>query len=108
MFAPDAIWATSGFEGAFEGREAILGLLESWIAPYEDYELVLEEFRDLGNGVMLADVLWRGRPTGSSVFVEARQAFVSIVRDGVVERGASNTDRDQARAAAKRLAQERG
>jgi ketosteroid isomerase-like protein len=108
MFAPDAVWATSGFEGAFEGREAIRGLLESWIAPYEDYELVLEEFRDLGNGVMLADVLWRGRPTGSSVFVEARQAWVSIVRDGVVERGASNTDRDQARAAAERLAQERG
>ena len=108
MFAPDAVWATSGFEGAFEGREAIRGLLESWIAPYEDYELVLEEFRDLGNGVMLADVLWRGRPTGSSVVVEARQAFVSIVRDGVVERGASNTDRDQARADAERLAEERG
>jgi ketosteroid isomerase-like protein len=107
MFAPDAVWATSGFEGAFEGREAIRGLLESWIAPYDDYEMVLEEFDDLGNGVMLADVLWRGRPTGSSAFVESRQAFVSIWRDGVVERGASNTDIDEARAAAERLAEER-
>jgi ketosteroid isomerase-like protein len=62
VFAPNAVWETSGFEGAFEGRQAIRGLLEDFIAPYEDYGDVSEQPHDLGNDVILNVPLVRGRP----------------------------------------------
>jgi ketosteroid isomerase-like protein len=94
--------------GTFEGREAIRGMLEDAVAPYDDYEMVLEEFRDLGNCVTLNVDLVRGRPIGSSVFVEMRSAMVVVWTDGLIERATIYTDIDEARAAAERLAQERG
>jgi ketosteroid isomerase-like protein len=111
MFAPDAIFdsgSAGGLIGVFEGRDAIRGVLEEWIEAYGDYEQVLEEFSDLGNGVTLNVQLARGRPAGGSGFVELRFASVSIWHNGLIERLASYTDRDQARAAAERLAEERG
>ena len=67
-YMPDAVWvvASLGMAETFEGREAIRGVIEDALAPYDDYEIVLEEFRDLGNGVTLNVQLGRGRPTGSS------------------------------------------
>ena len=50
----------------------------------------------------------RGRPAGSSGFVEFRYASVSTWTDGIIERVTTYTDIDEARAAAKRLAEERG
>jgi ketosteroid isomerase-like protein len=111
MFAPDAVWNTASAGGlitVFEGREAIRGVLEEWIGAYEDYEAKTDEVRDLGNGVSFGVTLHRGRPKGSSRFVELRVAAVSIWRDGLVERLATCTDIDEARAAAERLAQEPG
>ncbi|HMD55915.1 MAG TPA: hypothetical protein VKG82_00405 [Solirubrobacteraceae bacterium] len=67
-----------------------------------------EEFRDLGNGVTLIVQLARGRPTGSSAFVEFRSASVAIWASGLIERFATCTDIDEARAAAERLAKKRG
>jgi ketosteroid isomerase-like protein len=110
VYAPDAVWDVSllGLEGVFEGRDAIRGAYEDLVAPYEDFELVFDEYRDLGNGVTQAVVLARGRPRGSSRFVEARIASVAIWADGLIERLTSYADIDEARAAAERLAAERG
>jgi ketosteroid isomerase-like protein len=111
MFAPEAVWNTAsagGLIGVFEGRPAIRGVLEDWIGAYEDYDAKAEEFRDLGNGVALGVTLHRARPKGSSGFVELRSAAVSIWRDGLIVRFATYTDIGEARAAAERLAQERG
>ena len=108
-YMPDAVWvaASPGIAGTFEGRDAIRGALEDAVAPYDDYETVLEEFRDLGNCVTFNVQLARGRPTGSSVFVEQRAAWVTLWTDGLIERSSIYTDIDEARAAAERLAQER-
>ena len=109
-YMPDAVWvvASLGMAETFEGREAIRGALEDAVAPYDDYETVLEEFRDLGNCVTFNVQLARGRPTGSSVFVEQRAASVNDWTDGLLARAAIYTDIDETRAAAERLAQERG
>jgi ketosteroid isomerase-like protein len=111
MYAPDAVWDVSllGLEGVFEGREAIRGALEDLRAPYEDFEVVTEEFRDLGSGVTLTVFLMRGRPRGSTHFVESRRiASVATWANGRIERNTTYTDIDEARADAERLAQERG
>jgi ketosteroid isomerase-like protein len=92
----------------FEGRMAIREFFEVWRGPYEDFELELEEFHDHGNGVTLSVIAQRGRPPGSSSFVSVRGGHVAVWRDGLIERNTVFLDIDQARAAAERLAQERG
>ena len=111
IFAPDGVLITpvlNGFGGLYERREAIRGFLETWIGQFEDYEQVVEEFRDLGNGVTLNVDLARGRPIGIGTFVERRFAAVSISRDRLIERSTVYADPDQARTAAERFAHERG
>jgi ketosteroid isomerase-like protein len=109
IFWPDAALDTSPVGmGVFEGREAIRGFYEDWFGSYEDFEQVIEEAQDLGGDVGLALYLQRGRPAGSSGFVELRYAGVGIWRDGLVERLTLYTDIDEARVAAERLAEERG
>jgi hypothetical protein len=68
----------------------------------------MEELRDLGNGVTFGLALMRGRLPGSAGFVEPRYAVVASWEDGLIQRITSYTDIDQARAAAKRLPEERG
>jgi ketosteroid isomerase-like protein len=109
IFAADAVFDTTaagGLGGVYEGRQAIRGFVEAWIAPFADYEQVAEEFRDLGNGVTLSVHLARGRPIGSGGLVELRVGLVATEADGLIERLANYSDLDQARAAAKRLAEE--
>jgi ketosteroid isomerase-like protein len=110
VLTPDAVFDMSPMGGGvFEGRDAVRGLLEDWVAAYEDYEHVIEELRVLRNGVTYAILHQRGRLMGSSGFVELRYAAVAIWRDGLIERfTVYATDIDEARAAAERLAQERG
>ena len=109
MYAEDAVVDnTSVGVGLFEGREAIRRFFEDWIAAYDDFEQTVEEVRDLGNGVTFAVFLLRGRLAASSASVEFRYAGVSTWTDGLVERVTTYTDIDEARAAAERLAEERG
>jgi ketosteroid isomerase-like protein len=109
FFAPDAVWDISrgGFE-VIEGREAIRAFFEEWWAAYDDYESEAEEIQDLGNGVALAVFVERGRPVGSTGWVEFRDARVMIWADGLIERTTAFLNIDEARAAADRLAEERG
>jgi ketosteroid isomerase-like protein len=74
---------------------------------YEDFEQVIEELCDLGNGVGFAVVAARGRLPGSASRVELRYANVAIWREGL-ERITYYTDIAEARATAERLAEERG
>jgi ketosteroid isomerase-like protein len=67
MYAPDAVLDMSPVGvGVFEGREAIRGFYEDWRASYEDFEQVIEEACDLGNGVSFGVVAARGRLHGSA------------------------------------------
>ena len=110
MYAPDAVFDPSllGLEGVFKGRDAIRGVYEVLIAPYEELEYALEEFRDLGNGVVLTVALTRSRPKGSNHFIDGRAVLVTTWANGLIARVTWYTDIDEARAAAERLAQERG
>ena len=107
-FTPDGIWDMSRLGmGVFQGHDAIRGFFEDWIGTYADYEVTLEEMRDLGNGVTFLVAFQRGRPAGGAGFVELRYATVGTWANGMNERSTNYTDIDEARAAAERLAEER-
>jgi ketosteroid isomerase-like protein len=108
MFAPDAVWITADFEGLFEGREAIRGLIDDFVKSFEDLEHETAEFRYLGGGATFSVIVQRGRPRNSTVFVERRLAAIVVWADGLIERLTTYTDIDEARATAERLAKGRG
>ncbi len=105
IFSTGAVW-DRGLE-VFEGRDAIRIALEEWIGVYDDYEQVLQEFRDLGSWVGFGVFLQRGRLRGSGGFLELRYANVAAWADGRIERMTSYVEIDDGRAAGERLAQER-
>jgi ketosteroid isomerase-like protein len=109
FYAPEAVWDASPWGmGVFEGKAAVRAFFEEWGASYTDMEWRAEEIRDLGNSVTFAVILQRGRVVGSSGSVQLRYASVAEWRDGLIVRNTTYTDIDEARAAAERLAQERG
>jgi ketosteroid isomerase-like protein len=108
-YTPDAVIDASPVGGVvFEGRDAIRGFFADWLGPYGEYELEGEDFRDFGNGVTFGVVGSRGRPTGGSGWVETRFASVVTWAGGLIEKTTFYSDSDEARAAAERLAKERG
>jgi ketosteroid isomerase-like protein len=107
FYAPDAVWEVAGL-GTHQGTAEIRRFFEDWLDAYEELEVELQETLDLGNGVAFAVVVQRGRPAGSSGRVQLRYATTSIWVDGMIARQANHSDSDEARAAAERLAEERG
>jgi ketosteroid isomerase-like protein len=109
FYAPDVVWDGPTAGGmTFEGRAAVRGFLEEWVGSYEDYRLEIPEFHDVGGGVTWVVLEQRGRPRGTSGFVDFRLAVVATWTDGLIHRLTSYSDIDEARAAAERLAEERG
>ena len=114
MYAPDVVLELAPLGlGVFVGdrligREAIRRSWEDLTEAFEDFEFEREDHDDLGSGVTFGVLVLRGRPHGSDGFVEARSGVVSIWRDGRMARATTYQDLDEARAAAERLAQERG
>jgi ketosteroid isomerase-like protein len=109
VYAPDAVLDMSARGlGIFEGVAAIRGFWEDYYRSFDDLRFELEEALDLANGVMFAVVRQSARPAGSNARVQTREAWVSVWDAGVFVQGSSYDDIDEARAAAERLAQERG
>jgi ketosteroid isomerase-like protein len=108
FFATDAVWETLGLGTTFEGVAAIRGFWQDWWAGYEELWLEQEEGLDLGNGVAFVVLIQKGHPVGSIGEVRHRNAVVAVWAGGLVVRFTSYSDIDEARAAAERLAQERG
>ena len=104
--APGGIGVLEG--GRVMGREAARKSWEDLTESFADFESKIEDHHDLGSGVTFGVLVQRGRPHGSDAFVEARAGVVSIWRDGRIARATSYPDIDEARAAAERLAEERG
>ena len=108
-YAADAVWDMGEVGlGPFEGLAAILAFLKEYWSMWEEHHHYLEDTVYLGHGVGYAVIREDGRMKGSDAPVEARNAWVSIWDHGKVVRNTLYTDVDQARAAAERLAQERG
>jgi uncharacterized protein (TIGR02246 family) len=106
-FAEDATFDGRALGGHFEGRAAIRSFIEGWWDTYEELEYGLEEVRDLGNGVVFAVVVQDGRPAGSAGHVRQREGWVFVGVRGLVAL-LTVLEVDEARAAAERLAGERG
>jgi uncharacterized protein (TIGR02246 family) len=106
-FADDATFDGRALGGHFEGRAAIRSFIEGWFGTYEGLEYGLEEVRDLGNGIVFAVVVQSARPAGSAAHVRQREGWVVVGVRGLVTR-VTASEVDEARAAAERLAEERG
>jgi len=106
-FAEDATFDGRALGDHFQGRAAIRSFLEDWFGTYEELEFGLEEVRDLGNGVVFAVVVQNGRPAGSAGHLRQREGWVFVWVRGLIAR-LTISEVDEARAAAERLAQERG
>jgi ketosteroid isomerase-like protein len=111
FWAPDGVLDLSLTTlGTYEGHAAIRAFIEEWLGAFDDFQWEVEEVHDLGNGVAFAVIRSHGRPVGTSGGVQMRFASVSARTEGLVvwERHYTETDFDEGRAAAERLAQERG
>jgi ketosteroid isomerase-like protein len=107
FFSPDAVWEGT-LESTLEGATAIRGFWEDWYASYEEFWVEQEEVLDLGNGVVFAVLIQKARLVGSSGEVGLRYAAVIVWVEGVIVRFTNYTYPPEARAAAERLAEERG
>jgi len=94
--------------GSFRGVAAIRGVPEDWIAAYEEYEIEPEDLLDIGNGVVFAVICQNARPAHSTGNVRFHHGNVFVWEEGVIARVIDYNDIDEARAAAERLAEERG
>jgi hypothetical protein len=109
--SPDIVLDTAGYGmGTFKGRDAALGFFKEWTSSFEDLIMEADEILDLGHGVVLTLYHQEGRPIGGSSYLRVRSAMVTLWVYGVVVRNTiyPETDIDEARAAAERLAEERG
>ena len=104
--AEDAVFE-GRFGDFFEGRAAIRGFVEGWFGMYEELEFRLEEVHELGNGVVFAVVVQEARPADIAGHVRQREGWVYVWVEGLIARF-TVSDIDEARAAAERLAEERG
>ena len=108
FFAPDAVMGSGDALGTFEGEAAIRGFWQDWFASYEELWSEQEEALDLGNGVAFSVLIQKARLVGSSSEVRQRIGVVSEWVDGLIARATFYYDIDEARAAAERLAEDRG
>ena len=106
---PDGVYDTSPSGlGVYQGPAAIRAFIKEWWDAFEELRFEAEEVLDLGNGVTLLVLRHDGRPVGSTGRVQTRQASVIEWVAGTASRVTVYTDIAEGRAAAERLAAERG
>ena len=108
IFAPDAVWEVEPLGINHVGAAAIRSFLEEWLSSYGNYEDDSEEGLDLGNGVVFMVSRLDARPVDSPGRLEERWSFTVLWVASMVTRVTGRNDIDEARAAAQRLAEERG
>lgn len=109
FWAADPVWDLSPMGlGVYRGTAAIRGFFEDWIGSYDLFEVELEECLDLGNGVVVNVIVQRARLSGSGGEVTLRYASVTVWESALIVSVTNYSDIDEARAAAERLAKERG
>jgi ketosteroid isomerase-like protein len=108
-FAPDPVYdASPSGLGVFEGQATIRTVFTGYWDTFEELRCELQDFLDLGNGVTFAVNRQHARPIGSTAPIQGREAHVTEWVEGRAMRVTAYRDIDEARAAAERLAQERG
>jgi ketosteroid isomerase-like protein len=88
---PDIDWRAA--EGALDdvgemhGPVAVRRHIQDWIDTFDDFSVVVEELRDVGDDRVLTIQRLKGRAKLSSTETDMRYAMVSTVRDGKVVLG---------------------
>jgi ketosteroid isomerase-like protein len=87
---PDIDWRAA--EGAIDdvgemdGPVAVRRYMQDWIDTFDDFNVVVEELRDVGDGRVLSIQRLKGGAKLSGIETDLRYAQVSTVRDGKVVR----------------------
>jgi ketosteroid isomerase-like protein len=107
-FAADAVWDASQIGiGTFVGVAAIRSFQSDWLATFEELTVDMAEIVDMGSGVIYGICVLTGRFAGGGE-LHQRWAAVNTLLDGSCVRVEAYLNPDEARAAAERLAEERG
>jgi uncharacterized protein (TIGR02246 family) len=107
-YAPDAVLDLSNVGlGSFEGA-AILAFFKEYWLTWDEHHHYLDEVAAVGRGVEYLVIREDGRMKAGGALVVARNAWVMTWQDGKVRQATMYPDLDEGRAAAERLAEERG
>jgi ketosteroid isomerase-like protein len=108
LLSPTCVYDLSRWElGVYAGAEAIRAFADDWLGKLHEYGVAVGEIEHFGDGVVyIAQVGHRARAPGG--FIELPSSVVAIWEGGLLAHVTVYADRDEARAAAERLAQERG
>jgi ketosteroid isomerase-like protein len=106
---PTCVWDVSSWGlGTRAGVAEIRKFIEGWIGSFDEQRVVVEEMVDLGNGVVFAVASQHAHSAGSRSHLRLTSATVFVWAKGAVVRLTLDRDIGEARAAAERLAEERG
>jgi ketosteroid isomerase-like protein len=110
FFAPDAVWEVPALDTRVEGVATIRSFGEEWLVAFAEYAVQPEEILDLGNGVVFAATRQNVRPAGvgGGAVLQEVWVYVFVWVEGMLVRSTIYRDPDEGRAAAERLAEERG
>jgi len=109
LLGPDSVWDISRWGlGTHTGPTAIRRHFDDWIGSFAEFEITLDEVVEMGNGVVYAVAIQNARPAGGRGRISLTHASVFVWDGEVAVRVTHYRDRDEARAAAERLAEERG
>ena len=108
FFAPNAILDVGSLGLHEVGANAIRAFTEDWWGSYEEYENAPEEIVQVGEDIVLVSTTLAGRLPGSSETLRLHGGYLYEFQDGLIVRWAIYPGIDEARAAAERLAEERG
>jgi ketosteroid isomerase-like protein len=95
---PDIVWNPVE-ESSAHGLEAVRASTARWKSEWDDYELIPEEFVEVGERVV-ATVRFRARGRASGIEVDARLYDVFTLRDGKIVRMDQFTEQSEALEAA--------
>jgi ketosteroid isomerase-like protein len=82
--------------GEMHGPVAVRRYIQDWIDTFDDFSVVVEQVRDVGEDRVLVVQRLTGRAKLSGTETDLRYAVVSTVRDGKIVQGREYLSLDQA------------